>query len=280
MRVRIPAFAAALVLIGALTPAARAADEQAEKLLGEVKAATAAIQTLTATIETKRSFRGQETVTTTAIKLKRPNLMLVETSAGTVTSSDGKSLINLLSNKQFLKSEVDAAGTRLAAPAPLHGFFHHDRLVGPAYLAKHAGAQRVGDHEYQVLEIVRNPDAPKTAAIPITPVTTRLYIGADRLIHRVVSEIDLKENGISKSESTLRELKVNAPLDVEVFAYKLPADAKAYQPPAPRDYAANLLPVGQPAPDFLLPTPEGTDLKLSGALKGKKAVLINFWFTN
>ncbi len=269
MQVRICAL---LAIAAFLLPAS--ADEQATKLLAEVKAATAAIQSLTATIETKR---GNDT-TRINVKLKRPNLMLIEYQTGLVTASDGKTLTTLRSDKQFVKLNLPAGEVRLAAPMPLQGFFMPERLVSPAYLPRYAGKAKVEEVEYEVIELVRNPDAPKTVAIPIVNVKMKWYLGADRLIQRMTSEFERKDAEPLKTEYALRDLKLNVTIDDAVFAYQLPDDAKPYVAPAPRDYAATLLPVGQPAPDFILPTNVGPNLGLTEARKGKRAVLVNFWF--
>ncbi|MFN3650580.1 MAG: hypothetical protein ACK47B_13470 [Armatimonadota bacterium] len=38
-----------------------------------------------------------------------------------------------------------------------------------------------------------------------------------------------------------------------------------------------LLPVGKPAPAFVLPRPDGGEISLSQALSGRKAVVVVFW---
>jgi hypothetical protein len=43
-------------------------------------------------------------------------------------------------------------------------------------------------------------------------------------------------------------------------------------------YDEKLTPVGQSAPAFSLPSPTGKQVALSATLKGKKALLLNFWF--
>jgi hypothetical protein len=52
---------------------------------------------------------------------------------------------------------------------------------------------------------------------------------------------------------------------------------RAYQYP---QFEAKLLPAGKVAPDFNLPMPRGGQLSLTDARRGKKAVLVNFWFYN
>lgn len=76
----------------------------------------------------------------------------------------------------------------------------------------------------------------------------------------------------------IQDLKLNQPVAGEKFVFGLPAGYEAYKPPARPDYAADLVAVGKPAPDFELPRPNGERLSLNGALQGKKAVLLNFWF--
>lgn len=76
----------------------------------------------------------------------------------------------------------------------------------------------------------------------------------------------------------IEDLKLNRPLAGEKFVFGLPAGYETFKPPARTDYTADLVPVGKPAPDFELPRPSGERLSLNGALQGKKAVLLNFWF--
>jgi hypothetical protein len=52
---------------------------------------------------------------------------------------------------------------------------------------------------------------------------------------------------------------------------------RAYQYP---QFEAKLLPAGKVAPDFNLPMLRGGQLSLTDARRGKKAVLVNFWFYN
>ena len=62
------------------------------------------------------------------------------------------------------------------------------------------------------------------------------------------------------------------------FAYVPPPGAILYTPPTLDDYNKKLLPVGSMAPRFALSAPTGGKTTLADALKGKKAVLVNFWF--
>ncbi|MEP0766021.1 MAG: hypothetical protein HRF45_05695 [Fimbriimonadia bacterium] len=72
-----------------------------------------------------------------------------------------------------------------------------------------------------------------------------------------------------------KDLKLDAPMKPEQFAWKPPGDAKPYEAP---NYEAKLLAVGSQAPEFKLKTPSGGELSLAEAIKGNKATLVNFWF--
>jgi hypothetical protein len=75
------------------------------------------------------------------------------------------------------------------------------------------------------------------------------------------------------------QVQINAMSNVKFDVPKTAADFKYTGPAAQEDPAeAALLPVGKDAPDFNLPTLNGDKLSLSNVCKGKKAVLVNFWF--
>ena len=83
-----------------------------------------------------------------------------------------------------------------------------------------------------------------------------------------------EDDGLLKA-SEIAQLKLNADLADTDFAYTLPPNAKEMQMP---DYDAKLVPVGKQVPVFDLLKPNGGKVTLTSALKGKKAVLVNFWF--
>jgi hypothetical protein len=103
--------------------------------------------------------------------------------------------------------------------------------------------------------------------------TARLYIGPDKLVHR--AEVVVK-SGMMKghsSEFSLHNIKTGQSLTATDFVFQTPKDAK----PAEDTYA-KLIPVGKDAPNFTLPAPQSGQIALDEALKGKKAVIVNFWF--
>jgi hypothetical protein len=72
------------------------------------------------------------------------------------------------------------------------------------------------------------------------------------------------------------ELKFDVPLKPEDFAWTPPKDATEYV--NTENYEAGFIKVGQPVPDLVLPKPDGGTLNLKELLKGKKGLVLNFWF--
>jgi hypothetical protein len=94
---------------------------------------------------------------------------------------------------------------------------------------------------------------------------------ADGLIRR--AEMTMEETGFKDTATTLlTNIHLNAPLTSADFRFTPPGKAQGMEG------ADKLLPVGAKAPDFTLRALDGTKVSLSGALKARKAVVLNFWF--
>src|SRR5579863_812943 len=98
---------------------------------------------------------------------------------------------------------------------------------------------------------------------------------ADHLIRRMVLAQPGPNGATITMVNTLSKIRLNVPLTAGVFAFMPPKTARLYEPP---DYNAKLVKVGREAPNFTMPTPTGGEVALDNALRGKKAVLVNFWF--
>ncbi|WP_394794823.1 redoxin family protein [Armatimonas sp.] len=130
------------------------------------------------------------------------------------------------------------------------------------------GVEKIGETSFEVLELKE------------TEQTLRVYVSPEKMIQRFVasSEADGQKFG---QEITL----ANVQFDLEIAAenFTLPTGLEEVKPPGSSGMAsleAKLLKVGAKAPAFNLATPTGGKLSLAQALKGKKAVLVNFWFFN
>jgi outer membrane lipoprotein-sorting protein len=97
---------------------------------------------------------------------------------------------------------------------------------------------------------------------------------SDHLIRRAVSIDSSHGSEDNTAANTLTKVVTNPAISKEAFAFTPPAAAARKQDPQ----EAQLLTVGQDAPRFDLPTPQDKQISLTGALKGKKALLLNFWF--
>lgn len=108
------------------------------------------------------------------------------------------------------------------------------------------------------------------------PIAYRVYIGDDRLIHRIVhtEDYDGLRTIVDSSVTSL------SPSVRTSFAFT-PGSLKRLNtsfPLSPGEFPQ--IQVGSIAPNFTLATPSGARLSLSEAMKEKRAVLLNFWFVH
>ena len=249
------------------------ADEKADALFKEIQAAYTAAQSLTAEIVMVSRSGGNEFKSEGTVKLKRPNLARIEMTgrAARTVVSDGKTLWNYTpASNQYQKLNADEQGRNIIYATPASHFFNSSRIAPPEQYAKTVlGTETVDGKDYTVLQVQATFEGNLKQTI-------KYYVGSDKLIHRIASEIKRGEEVSTTSETVLKKLKVGVEIPTSEFAYEPPKEAKLYEPPK----RPELLAVGTTAPEFDLPTPQGGKLSLADARKGKKAVLINFWFVN
>jgi outer membrane lipoprotein-sorting protein len=270
-----PPLVAALVLAALALPAR--ADEKADALLKQVRQALGRLQTLQADLEVTGA--GEKPLQGT-LALKRPNLARIELKPPIeiLIVSNGKDLYQYMkAGNQYQKSAVDVRGANIEFPYTMdlvQGFFQPETFGKSASGAgmKYAGKETVDGAEYEVLE------APAAqAGLP----SVRYFISpADHLVRRVVLKVSLDPGHEIQLVATLKNLRAGAPVQSTAFNWRPPAAAKLVKPQTTADLEQKLIPVGKAAPDFNLPTPQGGRLSLGDALKGKKALLLNFWFYN
>lgn len=260
-----------------LAPAAGRADRRADTLLRRVEAAYRAAPALTAGLSMRVWHDGRETELRGTVRLSKPNLARVELSGPYLRTlaSDGRTRWELFADGRCEKKRADPHGLDIEAlwAKPVVMFFVPEYVVfGAAVepMTRHLGRETFEGRPYQVLEL-RRPELDRQV--------TRLYVGRDRLVHRMAATLRSGEDSV-RVEAVFRNIRVGKRLPTSAFAYRPPATARVYV----RDGAgmpgllAPLIPVGQPAPDFDLETPSGGRISLKDALRGKKALLLNFWF--
>jgi outer membrane lipoprotein-sorting protein len=267
-----PPLAAALLLAALALPAR--ADEKADALLKQARDAMSRLQTLQADLEV--SITGSNAAKGTLV-LKRPNLARIELKAPLemLIASDGKDLyLYQASQDQYQKTAVDARGANIAFPYAMEliqGFFVPQALgkAPTGATVTHAGKETVAGDEYEVVEVAVTQPVPTTVRYFISP--------KDHLLNRVSRRLKAEDREV-ELVATLKNVRAGGPVAATAFKWRPPATAKAYQQPSLADFEKKLVPVGKAAPDFNLPTPQGGRLSLGDALKGKKALLLNFWF--
>lgn len=250
------------------------ADTKADAVLKELLATYKDAKTMTADVQYVLK-QGEKILMKESgtLKAMKPNLLLLQMGGkiGQTIASDGSSMwIYMQQQNQYMKREADPQGKGIF-PLPLVQVFFQPTaesltLMGEmkSVTTRVLGNRTIDGKMYRVLELSG-----------AGPGTLRYFIGPDNLIHRMTVTMTSGSN-TTVTEFSLPNLKVGADLTASAFAFKPPEEATEFNPNASME--AGLLPVGKEAPNFTLPTPTGGRVSLTEALKGKKALLINFWF--
>lgn len=256
---------------------AAVADEKTDALLARARQALEKAQSLQGEFTRTLESGDRKNTLSGTFRLLRPNLAEVRINGADgspvqVVASDGKTQHTVLyAQKQFLKGKADPAGRGLGSIlGPLgNGFFAPATLGGPG-MPTYAGQQKVDGRTY---EVVQFKSTARAAGGDIQQ-TLKLFLTEGGLPEGYSSTSSL-QGRTSTMSLWVKNLKTDAALKPEQFAYAPPADFKPYEPP---NYEAGLVEVGKPAPSFALSQPGGNLIKLEDMLKGRKAVLLNFWF--
>jgi outer membrane lipoprotein-sorting protein/peroxiredoxin len=261
-----------LLMMAAFTAAAPArADEKAEAILAQCRAATAKLQCLKADLWITQ---GPNALIGT-VTLKKPNKAWIQMSGigPDRIVSDGKTLLVYVPSKhQCLKMDPGPDGSRIPAVAgPVGVFFlpqsigHETASVTPTYV----GRRKFEGADYEVIDLVTPGAESRSVRCFISP--------EDFLLHRVVA-IRTDAAGAPPVEATLKNLRLNPPVGDDAFIWQPPADAVLIEVPSEADLEKRLIPVGKPPPPFrLVPATGGATVRLADALRGKKALLLCFW---
>ena len=206
---------------------------------------------------------GNEPVSFTysgTVKLQRPNLERVELMdpVHQTIACDGKAVWTLLQSNEYIKNPADPQGKTPNSYGPIQMFFAPEtaRTAGVLlptgsssadnFATRYLGKERV------VLKIVRSKDDPSDSVLARetlseefdvvevqqlrpTPLVVKLYINADRIVTRVVSET--RRAGISNIQDvSLLFLRPAQKFDPSQFAFKLPAGARPldFKPAPPK----------------------------------------------
>lgn len=177
--------------------------------------------------------------------------------------SDGKYYYQHGGGPTYGKDEVEPNPTQFAGrwEGEVDAFFGGDKLLGTRTVTV-TGAETVGGVPCDLLKVSPQQNGPAVV----------YAVGKiDHLIRRCVLTFEGGGRTLTQT-NLLTEVKINESKKPEDFVFTPPAGV--------REQFANLVPVGKPAPDFNLPELKGGQVALSDLRKGKKAVLVNFWFYN
>jgi outer membrane lipoprotein-sorting protein len=249
------------------------ADPKSDALFQKAREALSSARAMEAEVTESRTFGDQKRGFTATVRMMKPNLGQVTikpegNAPGVTVISDGKYVYQVNPEaKQYQRGPANPKGFGGFAGffAPIKAFFDPETLAATAE-HKYAGTREVDGKRFDVVEFnsTRPPEGP-----------TRYFFGESGLLEGM--EVDIKDgerNGLGSF--WLKNVRLNPPFTEKEFAFTPPAGFKLNDPLA--ELEGTLLKVGTNAPDFRLPQPDGGTLTLSGARKGKKAVLVNFWF--
>ena len=250
------------------------AEERVQTLIQQFAGAELKAQTLSADIElTFRNAEGMHRNVGT-LKLMKPNYALIHLKGDypvEVLASDGKSVFILDDHLKYKQQQINSQGANIDSPwfgLPFRYFFTQSiNPFGPdpdnTARVQYSGEETIQGEVFKVL--VANGRKPMSY-------TARYYFGRDNLMRRSVVEFGVPPKQ-ALFTATLTNVRTNSKMAVAEFQFKPPKNATLDE-----GFEDKMLSVGNNAPNFSLPTPAGRKQSLTEISKGKKAILINFWF--
>ena len=196
--------------------------------------------------------QGNEPVSFTyygTVKLQRPNLERIELAdpVHQTIAGDGAFLWTLLSTNEYIKSPADPQGKSPTSYPPILMFFAPETVrTGGAFVASGAplldnfATRYLGKERWVPKAMPGKPDDGGAAAgasrpeecdvvevrqLRPTVQALKLYINADKLVTRVVSETR-KGGVVTTQDVTLVHVKPAQKFDAAVFAFELPKGAR------------------------------------------------------
>lgn len=251
------------------------AQESAQIFAGKMAQAARNQLTLDADIQfTWTTSSGVKTASGT-IRLMKPNYALIKLTGDyplRTLASDGTTRYLAPDDKSYTQEPMDPHGEKIDTPwwgFPFRFFFGQN--LNPFATAPNATEQLdtvvsepLDGRQFRILQ------AHGTG--PMGEYTAQFFFYRDVLERSIVQFGAGTKSG--KFEVTLNNVHVNGPYLANSFRF-VPATGQKST-----SVSSGMLSIGETAPDFTLPTPEGKQLTLSTQRRGKKATLVNFWYYN
>lgn len=280
---KITAAILVLMLAGGIVAVKAAQHENAENearvatILKRARAALDKANALSAKLEVQESGGegGGKNHRVATVALQKPNvgrLNYLDAAGGALRTeiSDGRQIYIVFNPEKTYHRPLTHGHTPehlLTGTIPLlAGFWNSDPLiVGPDKI-EYGGTEKIDGEMYEVLKYSYK-DSTSTGKV--------FFSAASGLLTGWTQDSGGKEPVISKQ--WLSDIKLDPKLEPAQFVFD-PNFLGLKEFERSKEFDKDLVPVGEAAPEFKLPQAGGEKLSLTEVRKGKKAIMINFWF--
>lgn len=177
----------------------------------------------------------------------------------------------------YRRFEPGAAGENLELPLA-SAFFRSDRVLPMTEGAelRSIGRRSLRGRAFDAIEIRHLPTGPRSG--PHRWRTDLCYFERETgLLVRVESRTASGQSVIGQRDTELSDVRLNPSLHPKRFVWSPPAEARVIEQPMNEDFLSRLPARGTRPADFRLLSTEGRSRTLSDLLRGKRALLLNFW---
>jgi peroxiredoxin len=249
------------------------AQESTQDFVQKVTQVASAQHSLSANIVlTWKTTTGLKTSSGT-IRLMKPNYALVNLTGEyplRVLASDGAVRYLAPDEKSYTQEPMDPRGEKVDTPwwgFPFRFFFTQSlnpfgAKADPKEQLDTVSSESINGERLQVLQA--------HGTSPMGQYKAQFFFAKDVLQRTVVQFGAGTKTGMF--EARLTNIRLDMPYSATSFHF-VPAAAQQRS-----SISDGMLSIGEKAPNFTLPSPEGTNLTLLSQRQGKKATLVNFWY--
>jgi len=261
-----------ILAVASLSTVPTRADEQAEAILEKSAAKAHTTQWLSAEIEMSWQTPGQPLKRSMgSVKLMKPNYARINLrgdSALRVLASDGTTVYTMPDASTYKVTLADESGANIDEPwwgLPFRYFFTQSfNPFGPkpdiGAKTSYVGEEVFQGQKLRVVEV--NGEKPMVYR-------TRLYISQQYIVLRTI----VKFGDGAFFEAAISNVRTDRPFTSAEFQFAPPITATLKEPAE-----AKMLAIGEKGPEFSLRTFDDRTISLGAIRRGKKAILINFWY--
>ncbi|HEX4030952.1 MAG TPA: TlpA disulfide reductase family protein [Terracidiphilus sp.] len=251
------------------------AQDSTQDFVQKVTQAGRSEHSLSADIELTWKTSTRLKKSTGTVRLMKPNYALIKLAGDYplhVLISDGTVRYLAPDDKSYTQESMDPRGEKIDTPwwgFPYRFFFTQSlnpfgAAADPTEHLDTVSSKSIDGQLFRVLQV--------HGTGPMGEYRAEFLFGKDVLERTIVQFGAGIKTGVF--EARLSNIRLNAPYTVRSFRFVPAAGQK------PTSISGGMLSIGDKAPDFTLPTPEGKQLTLSIQRQGKKATLVNFWYYN